>query len=808
MAEPRDHYARYYADRLWALLPSVYRSDDSPALDQPGPLRELVDRIGAQAAILRRSIDRLWEDQSIESCDDWVIPYIADLLATNLVTSLDARGQRLDVAKTIYYRRRKGTLGILEEIAADVTGWEARVIEFFRRMGRARHGLDPGIGLPVGDVYPDALQAAQGLVGRHTQTAIGGCADVRHRYGASRAHTAFDEFYHYADFRRGRGTVGWHNIPRLGVFLWRLKSIGVDHTVPVPVQGCPGQYSFDPAGRQIPLFAAPSHLQTRAFGDVWVSPEEWQLPSPIDQALWVAERARLYPDSDEAIRSLGVYTLPGVTGYVLVAPDNVEVFPEVGRFRFQAVDPPVSDPVFCVYHSGFPSLIGAGGYDRRLFTPNTPLPQPETTVSGGGAIVPATTGTTTIGDSLTYVAANVNGISDACIQARNEKRPLIRLGGAASPWVLAGNPDAALLLDGLCVTNSDIILHGQFASVTLRSVTLDPGTSGAPAALFETAVDGRPLVPTRLWVEGKVRSLTVERSILGPIRVRHGGVIGALSVRDSIVQSIRSVPLGVLEPAHVRDTMRFALRLRNRREPVAGFLHDALPAPVQVELAAYTGSEPPEAALLRALVDGINPLLQGPSIYTPARFAGVLLAPDTMALLAANPAGPEVLRLNRMLLEDAMPLELGELAIALDDGTVSLSRVTVLGRLHVHRLEASEAILNDVAFVENTQDGCVRLSAWSTGSLLPRRYESVETRPRTPLFASRSFGRPDYGQLLATADQAIVSPPDGSIREGAQNGSEMGAYNLELNAIKERSLLTKYEEYTPLGLIPVVIYVT
>jgi hypothetical protein len=229
---------------------------------------------------------------------------------------------------------------------------------------------------------------------------------------------------------------------------------------------------------------------------------------------------------------------------------------------------------------------------------------------------------------------------------------------------------------------------------------------------------------------------------------------------------------------------------------------------VQVELAAYTGSEPPEAALLRALVDGINPLLQGPSIYTPARFAGVLLAPDTMALLAANPAGPEVLRLNRMLLEDAMPLELGELAIALDDGTVSLSRVTVLGRLHVHRLEASEAILNDVAFVENTQDGCVRLSAWSTGSLLPRRYESVETRPRTPLFASRSFGRPDYGQLLATADQAIVSPPDGSIREGAQNGSEMGAYNLELNAIKERSLLTKYEEYTPLGLIPVVIYVT
>ena len=50
----------------------------------------------------------MWEDQSIETCDDWLIPYIGDLLATNLVANLDAPGQRLDVAKTIYYRRRKG----------------------------------------------------------------------------------------------------------------------------------------------------------------------------------------------------------------------------------------------------------------------------------------------------------------------------------------------------------------------------------------------------------------------------------------------------------------------------------------------------------------------------------------------------------------------------------------------------------------------------------------------------------------------------------------------------------------------------
>src|SRR5271165_1404730 len=149
MAGDRDHYEIYYADKLWNLLPAIYRTEDTDVFDRNGPLRELVNRIGAQAAILRRSIDRLWEDQSIETCDDWVIPYIADLLATRLVASLDARGQRIDVAKTIYYRRRKGTLAVLEEIAANITGWDARVVEFFRRLGRMRHNLDPAIETPA-----------------------------------------------------------------------------------------------------------------------------------------------------------------------------------------------------------------------------------------------------------------------------------------------------------------------------------------------------------------------------------------------------------------------------------------------------------------------------------------------------------------------------------------------------------------------------------------------------------------------------------------------------------------------------------
>ena len=148
MADVVDGFDTYYAERLWQLLPAMYRTADSDGVDAVGPLRELINRVGAQMAVIRRSIDQLWEDQSIETCADWVIPYIGDLLATNLVNNVDPGRQRLDVAKTIHYRNRKGTVQIVEELGRDVTGWTARAGEGLRRLeshpSRSRPGRRGG----------------------------------------------------------------------------------------------------------------------------------------------------------------------------------------------------------------------------------------------------------------------------------------------------------------------------------------------------------------------------------------------------------------------------------------------------------------------------------------------------------------------------------------------------------------------------------------------------------------------------------------------------------------------------------------
>ena len=843
MNDIADNYAVYYADKLWNLLPAVYRAQDTDEFGANGPLRELVNRIGAQTAVLRRSIDRMWDDQSIETCDDWVIPYIGDLLGTRLVSSLDPRGQRLDVFKTIYYRRRKGTVAILEEIAHNITGWDAKIVEFFRRLGRTRHGFDPPIGLAYSaedDVTQ--LQCAEGLAGTLTRTQIGGFADLRSVDGALKAHTAFDEYFHTADLRVGQGKFGWYNIPHLGIFLWRLTSFPVGAVTPVGVSQCPGWYSFDPTGRDIPLFAA--GRVANQYGDNWVTPSEGQLPTPISQALLNADLAagtnglELYPNA------LAVSTaLVSPPTLDLVPPSELILRPANGRFAHLLSPPRVEPGLVVKYHYGFPSDIGAGPYDRRIGAIAIPTPDPVTPpVSGGGgglaAAIPAGgQGTATIADSLTYTAAPALSVQGRLtVRSGIGERPLIRL-AEEDPWIITGAEGSCLTLDGLFVSGADIILRGSFSTVTLSCCTFDPGSaapraafsglSGSPpSALFALAVDGHELMPSRLWIEASITTLTADRCILGPIRSRGGGDVETLRITNSIVQAIRTSDLGPIAPDKVVDPVRFERRLQRGLDPVSALLR-ALSPGIETLLGGVSpplAASPPPAADIGPLLNLINELIAGPPLideliaspplHGAQAFAKVPLSAETQLLRATASALAPAPALNRLLLEDAYPLELADPALGFADGTVSLSRCTILGRIVVHRLDASECILQDLAQVDDAQHGCVRFSAWSDGSIIPRQYESMRIPPAAPLFTTTDFGQPGYAQLLPMADAQILPPsspsaaPQNTISAGSEDGSEMGAYARDKNPIKQRALLLKLQEFMPAGLVPVVVTVT
>jgi len=62
---------------------------------------------------------------------------------------------------------------------------------------------------------------------------------------------------------------------------------------------------------------------------------------------------------------------------------------------------------------------------------------------------------------------------------------------------------------------------------------------------------------------------------------------------------------------------------------------------------------------------------------------------------------------------------------------------------------------------------------------------------------------------METVDAATLpGQANTTIAAGAQDGSEMGAFSREKSPIKERSLLIKYDEYMPIGLVPIIIHVT
>src|SRR5512141_1988588 len=120
-------------DRLYELLPVIYRQRDA---EQGYALRALLQVIAEQVDIVEQDIAQLYDNWFIETAQEWAVPYLAELIGYQLVHAAGEPGDpntprnqilipRREVANTIHYRRRKGTLALLETLAYDVAGWPA-----------------------------------------------------------------------------------------------------------------------------------------------------------------------------------------------------------------------------------------------------------------------------------------------------------------------------------------------------------------------------------------------------------------------------------------------------------------------------------------------------------------------------------------------------------------------------------------------------------------------------------------------------------------------------------------------------------
>jgi hypothetical protein len=211
-----------YRNLLYELLPGHYHTRDSD-----GSLRTFIGVLGDELDRVRDNIRQLGRDFYIDSCEEWVIPYLADLVGTNIVFN-DGQRNRSDVRNTLRWRRQKGTVPGLEDMAREITGWGARVVELYERLVWNQH---------LGHLRRRAIATA----------------DLKSAALVARVGTPFDQAAYTVDIRRPTWSRLGYQPKGIAVHVALLRSYPWRDTSPVRLDA--ERYRFHPLNVDTQLFA-------------------------------------------------------------------------------------------------------------------------------------------------------------------------------------------------------------------------------------------------------------------------------------------------------------------------------------------------------------------------------------------------------------------------------------------------------------------------------------------------------------------------------------------------------------------------
>lgn len=363
------------AERLLALLPDIFRVRDAeqavriaaaqgfPAPDPlsdtaEGPLVTLLAALGQQLDLLEAEVDWLYEDQFIETCADWMVPYLGALVGARILEVGDAESARQQVADTIRNRRAKGTTWALANRTRNIMVAPAEAIEYGAHVVQSYHLDFPGDGRAMTVAIngaPGRLLGLPSTIGQHL-------TELR-------------------DMREG-GRFAPRNV---GARVWTRRSIAHAEVVPSPVAGVAGGYRFDPLGRDIALWSVPRDLSDAERLRSRLLPD--QIPGPIPLTAAVDYPEDYYGPGDSILLSIagnnqgleqicfcdlgddggpGTWNAHGLAGEL----DRIRIDPVRGRFLLPGggagVDP---SSIRVRYHFGTALHFGrgtcAGGAQRE-----------------------------------------------------------------------------------------------------------------------------------------------------------------------------------------------------------------------------------------------------------------------------------------------------------------------------------------------------------------------------------------------------------------------------------------------------------
>jgi hypothetical protein len=742
---------------LYELLPAYYRLLDEK---QGGQLKALMAVLAREAGIVEENIAQLYENWFIETCDEWVVPYIGDLLGVKAIHEIEEAtvySRRAYVANTLGYRRRKGTAPVLEQLALDVTGWRAKAVEFFK-----------------------LLATTQNV--NHIRLHNLGTPGLRQMNMLDLLNTPFDSLGHTADVGRISAGEGLYNISNIGLYLWRLQSYpmeGVTARLLAPESGMPnGCYTFNPLGLDMQLFNRPqtekeiTHLtaetnvpgllRRRAVHDELEAarqaiangtPLQYQYFNPKYPAvfqLFINGEEHPIPPEKIVICNLQEWRLPPSTktyfkdgindsSTEIPLPITAAVDPSLGRITFS--DPDAVAEVLVHYNYGFSGDLGGGPYDRKKSSKELGKLQPDWHV--GVSKSNQQVNGEPIFESLEAAITAWNGLQDAHTglitimdnQTYEEHLSAIDIPEGKKLYIIAANWPVLDLPDS--IAGEKYRKPGLFHPEDLR-----PHLKG-DLKIQGIAPPGSPnggvLILNGLLIEGKI---SIQEGHLSECAIQHCSL---------------APPTGGIEVKKQQNIFRLDM-MKSICGHIAVNADDAI---IKIE-------------------DSIVGHHSGMAISVPLgqlalNNTTVFGKTSTQALDASNTIFTEIVEVERKQL-----------------GCVRFSYVPWGSNTpRRYRCQPELEIQTQIKIEEEK-------APLSNAERIAIRNKVLQWLH--PIFSSLRFGDHHYSQL------AINTPIQ--IRSGADNGAEMGAFNFLQQPQREANIKIVLEEYLPLGLEAGIIYVT
>jgi len=775
---------------LFDRLPEIYRVRDAEQ-SPPDQLRAYLAAIEEAFGAVHANVEQLYHDLFIDTCEDWVVPYIGDLLGTTHLKG-EPRTVRADVADTIALRRRKGTLGAIERLALNLTGWACRGVELRENLGWSQH---------LNHQRPDA--GGRPPYGSSTLTRFsvprGGTLPVRDPAALELLGTPFDPFAYTADVKPAVDDAVHVNLPNLAIFLWRLAAYRLRLVQPLakgftdlgsPAAGLARfavRFDLHPLDRPVPLFNThrAGFLKAETSGGL-IAPltEADAVPGPLYDARITTGHEAGHPEAyvhvdffddaptppagfDLADAGLNLF-LPGSEQPVFstttwtfrgdnlcaweeglrrpLRADEIVIDPDIGRIVFGVSNDAQRDALIAAEGTGFVPRIFVS-FTYGAVGPVGAHPIVRTPPPADSAI------------DFREVSAMPGGLS---LQSQ-----LADLDTATQPVVVEIRDSLVHALDIGAIPGT--LVDGGVSLRLAQALTIRAADGHRPIVVLAQPLSFRPVNAADATTETPV--VRLEGLYLSRDGANFPG--GAAVIGRAAVARLEILGC-TLDPGGHRQR-------NGDRAPLHPGLH---------LVNGYGFAD-------QADRDAFAPT---PDIVIQRSITGALAIDDRYHL-----------DLDASIVDAGLgpgdsPSGVFAIAAATDPSTgwgapLDFRAVTCFGPVRTTAVGGSGAIFTQRFEVLDNQHGCIKWS-WFSGDAdrLPPNHFCVHGPGARLAFTSEWFNDPGYAQLATAADRRI--------RTLGPNDDAMGAFGFLLEAHKLTNLQTRLREFMPVGVRPLIVRVT